>query len=88
MSNYTRAAYHPPTNTVRAAYWMDDYFGKHQYGVQFQNTDDDTVYHPREVDIPVGKVFVERKDNRIEEWEARLDDDGNPYAVGVKNNES
>ena len=62
MSNYVRAAYHPPTNTVRAAYWMDDYFGKHQYGVRFDSTEDDTVYRPDDVYIPVDKVFVEKTD--------------------------
>jgi len=62
MSNYVRAAYHPPTNTVRAAHWMDDYFGKHQYGVRFDDTEDNTVYRPDDVHIPVDKVFVEKTD--------------------------
>ena len=35
MSNYTRAAYHPKEKVVRAANWLDDHFGKHEYGVSF-----------------------------------------------------
>ena len=63
MSNYSRAAYHPPTNTVRTAYWMDDYFGKHRYGVMFPN--EERVYKPSEVEIPLGKIFEEKKDEKL-----------------------
>lgn len=62
MSSYEDSAYHPPTNTIRKAYWVDDYFGKHQYGIQFVGLGDDKVYHPEEVMIPTDKVFVEDKD--------------------------
>lgn len=56
MSNHTRAAYHPKENVVRAAAWLDDYFGPHQYGVRFAG--DAHVYTPEEVDIPLDVVFV------------------------------
>ena len=57
MSNFYRSAYHPPTNTVKQASWLDDYFGKHRYGVRFDG--DETVYTPDEVEIPMDRVFVE-----------------------------
>ena len=56
MSSYYRPAYHPPTGTIRDALWMDDYFGKHQYAVLFEN--DKTSYKPEDVAIPADKVFV------------------------------
>ena len=64
MSSYNRAAYHPPTNTVRTAYWQDDYFGRHQYGVMFAI--DEKVYRPDEVIIPLDKVFVEESHEDVE----------------------
>ncbi len=33
---------HPMTSEVRSAMWIDDYFGRHQYGVRFGG--EDTVY--------------------------------------------
>lgn len=56
MSNFTRAAYHPKEKVVRAAIWIDDYFGKHEYGVSFPG--DSHVYRPEETDIPLNVVFV------------------------------
>lgn len=56
MSTYYQAAYHPPTGTVKEATWIDDYFGHHKYGVEFDG--DDKVYTPDEVHIPLGVVFV------------------------------
>lgn len=56
MSNYSRAAYHPRERVVRAANWLDDHFGRHQYGVQFPG--DGHVYRPEEVEIPLGTVFI------------------------------
>lgn len=55
MSNYQRAAYDPDSGTVRAAWWLDDYFGRHQYGVQFR--EGAKVYTPTEVEIPLDVVF-------------------------------
>lgn len=62
MSNFTRPSYHPKEKVVRAATWLDDYFGPHQYGVRFPG--DDHVYMPEETDIPSDVVFVpqEKKD--------------------------
>jgi len=35
MSNYYEDTVHPFTKAVEKAEWLDDYFGKHQYGVRF-----------------------------------------------------
>lgn len=37
MSNYIALAKHPETGVVEHAEWLDDYFGKHQYGVRFSD---------------------------------------------------
>lgn len=55
MSSFARAAYHPPTDTVRQALYLDDYFGRHEYGVQFPG--EEQVYRPQEVEIPQDRVF-------------------------------
>ncbi len=62
MSNFTRAAYHPKEKVVRAASYLDDYFGPHQYGVQFSG--DPNVYKPKETDIPLDVVFVPKPDSK------------------------
>ncbi len=56
MSNFTRAAYHPKEKVVRAACYIDDHFGPHEYGVLFPG--DPHVYRVDECDIPTDVVFV------------------------------
>jgi len=56
VSNFTQAAYHPREKVVRAANFIDNYFGQHQYGVQFSG--DPTVYKDRDTHIPLDVVFV------------------------------
>jgi hypothetical protein len=60
MSNFIKSAYHPKERVVRAAHYLDDYFGKHEYGVRFEG--DDHVYRPEETDIPLDVVFVAARD--------------------------
>lgn len=43
MSNYHAKTVHPMTGEVKDAFWMDDYFGRHRYGVRFEG--EDTVFH-------------------------------------------
>ncbi len=50
MSSYKDLAYDPASRTVREAWFIDDYFGKHRYGVRFD--DDGEVYRPEQVAIP------------------------------------
>ncbi len=59
MSNFTKVAWHPRERVARAANYIDDYFGRHQYGVQFDG--DDMVYRPNDVEIPLDLVLVPRE---------------------------
>lgn len=56
MSNFTGAAYHPKEKVIRAAMFLDDHFGPHEYGVLF--SDDPHVYRDHETHIPIDVVFV------------------------------
>jgi hypothetical protein len=51
MSSYVAPTYHPHEKRVRDAWWLDDYFGKHRYGVRFD--DGGHVFRPEEVKPPV-----------------------------------
>jgi hypothetical protein len=67
MSSFTKISWHPKERVARAAAWMDDYSGSHQYGVKFDG--DAQVYRPSEVDIPLDLVLVpqsEASDDRTE----------------------
>lgn len=35
MSNFSKMTVHPETKKLEMADWMDDYFGRHHYGVKF-----------------------------------------------------
>lgn len=61
MSNFTRTAWHPREKVARAAHWLDDYFGRHEYGVSFDG--DDHVYRPHEVEIPLDLVLVPKDED-------------------------
>jgi len=37
MSNYSQKAKHPETGKWEIADYLDDYYGKHQYGVKFSD---------------------------------------------------
>lgn len=62
MSNFTRVAWHPKERVARAAAHLDDYFGKHCYGVRFEG--DSHVYRPEEVEIPVDLVLAPTTETR------------------------
>lgn len=49
MSTYSRMTKHPVTGKWEKAVWRDDFFGKHQYGVQFAG--DAETYDPRTVKL-------------------------------------
>lgn len=42
MSNFIRRTKNPRTGEYEDAYWLDDYFGSHRYGVKFPS--DGIVY--------------------------------------------
>ncbi len=56
MSDLFKSAWNPREKVVRAAIWMDDYFGRHQYGVAFDG--DSRIYKPEDVEIPIDLVLV------------------------------
>ena len=37
MSSYSRQTKHPKTGKWEKAEWLDDYFGRHHYGVRFKD---------------------------------------------------
>lgn len=49
MSSYYAAAIHPVTGKIEEAFWIDDYFGPHRYGVRFS---DGRVFPEHEVKLP------------------------------------
>ena len=50
MSTYKAKARNPWTGEIEEATWIDDYYGKHKYGVKFDNGD---VADPRIYDVAV-----------------------------------
>ena len=46
MSSYLGTAIHPETGKPTPAWFLDDYFGPHRYGVQFK--DEYRVWRPEE----------------------------------------
>lgn len=72
MSNFVRAAYHPKEKVVRAAQFLDNFFGRHQYGVRFSG--DTHVYRDDETDIPLDVVFIKVEKNNDP-------DDGQDYSI-------
>lgn len=55
MSHFNEIARNPATGIVEMAYWIDNHFGPHRYGVRFL---DGTVWRPEEVDIRIGDRVV------------------------------
>jgi len=59
MSSYIRNTKNPKTGRFEPAYWLDDYFSHHHYGVKFP---DGLVVDPKKVkletnDLPVDKTW-------------------------------
>lgn len=67
MSSFYKAAYHPPTKSIRRAFYMDDYFGHRQFGIIFEG--DEEIYTPDEVRIPTDRIFQEVEESIEEEIE-------------------
>ena len=53
MSSYRDKAIHPKTGEVCDAWFWDDYFGKHRYGVKFD--DDPHVWPAEKIKLPPAK---------------------------------
>lgn len=64
MSNYLRITRNPISKKWETAFWLDDHFGNHNYGVEFE---DGKVYDPR-------KIKLETKDGPTDkdwDWKPR-----------------
>lgn len=48
MSTYRKPTRNPETGVFELATWHDDYFGRHNYGVEFS---DGEVYDPRDIKL-------------------------------------
>lgn len=60
LSNFIRVSWNPSERVARAASYVDNHFGPHQYGVKFEG--DERVYRPEEVEIPILLVLVPKED--------------------------
>lgn len=60
MSTYRDLARNPATGRIEDALWIDDYFGRHQYGVEFS---DGRIWPQKEVAIRVGD-HIDRTDGK------------------------
>lgn len=49
MSTYQKTTKNPVTGKWEKAVWIDDYFGNHHYGVQFEG--EEKVYDPEDVEL-------------------------------------
>lgn len=54
MSTYISAAYNPKTDKLEECLMVDDYFGRHNYGVLFKG--DDRLYEPKDVKFSESKI--------------------------------
>lgn len=58
MSSYRAPAFNPVSALVQEATWLDNYFGPHSYGVQFDG--DGKTYHTHEVSLEAAAKEIER----------------------------
>lgn len=56
MSSYLRKTKHPQTGKWETAAWLDDYFGRHQYGVKFL---DEQVFNAKLYELPTTEENVD-----------------------------
>ena len=65
MSNFIEPTYHPIKKKMLYAYWIDDYFGKHKYGIKFVN--EDRVFSEKELDEIKNKLDLpDSSDDQLE----------------------
>ena len=77
MSNFDDVAWNPTERVARKASFLDDYFGKHEYGVRFEG--DSRVYRSSEVRIPLDLVLVpQREGDRTDSAPRKSSVESNP----------
>lgn len=58
MSTFSRMTENPATKRWENALWIDDYFERHHYGVQFPS-DPETVWDPHKMRMRVADITEE-----------------------------
>lgn len=58
MSNFVAPAVHPKTKKLEHAIFLDDYYGKHRYGIRFP---DGSIYPAEKVKVPPREEDVSRE---------------------------
>ena len=66
VSNYTAFTRHPVTSEWELAEWLNDYFGRHNYGVRFA---DGSVIDPRATRLEVSDTYVSKPG---QDWAVRI----------------
>lgn len=70
MSSYLRWTQHPETKHWHNAFWLDDYYGRHQYGVKFNDgkvfpAEQINNFVERKEDIPEDEIIDTTKDQSL-----------------------
>lgn len=68
MSNFTSPAINPSTGEIEQAHWLDDYFGRDQFGIRFQ---DGSVWPEHKVKTPGNAGPTDRAAQRHVEGRGR-----------------
>lgn len=71
MSNFIRPAFDPVAGVVRDATWIDDYFGPHQYGVQFDAGG--PVYRPDQASTEAAGEWIADLRSKLAAAEAEIE---------------
>jgi len=61
VSSYKKLTFHPDTGIAEMAWWLDDYFGQHAYGVKFA---DGKVFYPSQVQFADEPLILGRGERR------------------------
>ena len=73
MSNYTAMTKHPKTGEFKRATWIDDKFGSHNYGVQFEGETE--VYDCRKIKLET-RELTDQEETEFRERYAALTPNG------------
>lgn len=67
MSSYIRNTRNPKTGEFEGAYWLDDLYGNHKYGVRFEDgsTYDPTVTPLETNEEPHNATWDEYKERKV-----------------------
>ncbi len=50
MSTYVNKAINPKTMKIQEAWFIDDFYGQHQYGVAFRKDGDNAVFNTNKIE--------------------------------------